>query len=141
MLITERTTVIINFKDIQKLIKESNYFFPKEVCGLISLETINKFKIRLYFHQTENSSKISGKFLISKSAIKKLRMEFWGCYKPICGVFHSHPFGKAVPSYSDKMNAIKTEYKIWAIYSVRFKQFRIFLMSKNIQSLAFEIEL
>lgn len=130
---------VINKEDVENLKQDAVGHFPKEVCGLITAEYVNKMKIKLSFYFVENKSKTNSGFLIPILEIEQLNRKLSGKNVWICGVFHSHPYGNAKPSYADILNGAKTRFKIWAIYSIRCKDLGLFHMGNLNRQLKYEI--
>lgn len=98
--------------------------FPREAAGLLLRREFKTFTF-LSFAPTPNEDNTLLSFRIRDAAIDRIAESLINSDTRICGCFHSHILGAARPSKKDRA-AKKMPGDLWLIYSVRFRNLRLF---------------
>lgn len=115
---------VIPIDQIGKLVTFVKQALPREAAGLLLRREFKSFTI-LSFAPTSNEENTLLSFRISDAAIDRIAESLMNRDTRICGCFHSHILGAARPSPKDSA-AIKKSGDLWLIYSVRFRNLRLF---------------
>lgn len=115
---------MIPLSGLSQLLKIVQAAFPREASGMILNHEITDSKI-LYFEQCSFNENTPFTFCIRNFEIERVTNSIIGTNKKIVGCFHSHVFGKAIPSSFD-IAASKLPGDLWAIYSVKYSDLRMY---------------
>ncbi|MEI9995953.1 MAG: Mov34/MPN/PAD-1 family protein [Rhizomicrobium sp.] len=96
--------------------------WPNEICGLlVGRPRAAALSIRL----TAGSANTPLSFRIADGEIAQVERSLEGSGEIVRGCFHSHVFGRAMPSRRDAAGAVHRG-ELWLIYSLRERRLRLF---------------
>lgn len=121
--------VLIPVNQIRFLLECVQRALPREASGLLLREDYGHGLV-LTFVPTSIYENTSSSFLIRTAAIKRISESLRGSPARIGGCFHSHTVGPAFPSKPD-CAATKGHGDIWLIYSVRFRDLKLFCWNSS----------
>jgi proteasome lid subunit RPN8/RPN11 len=98
--------------------------FPKEASGILVQQAYKRVSV-LSLVATSSEINTPTSFRIEDDAIESVQRSLAHTRARVCGYFHSHIGGPARPSSRDVAGA-KDQGELWLIYSVRFRDLRLF---------------
>jgi len=108
--------------DLVAAVRHSHKSFPTEACGVL---VGRRGSTLLSIRSTAGRDNTVISFTIADSEIAAIEQDLAGSNEAVRGCFHSHVFGRAIPSKRDAA-ARKRRGDLWLIYSLRFRQLRLF---------------
>ena len=115
---------LLEIAQLQKMVNHIEKAIPCEAAGII-LAKEYKQHTYLSFVETSVEENTLLSFRIRDKAINEIAESVKGTRLRICGCFHSHILGPALPSSYDCLTP-KKKGELWLIYSVRFLDINIF---------------
>ncbi len=130
--------VILTKKQREILVNHAQSNFPNESCALLFGIEDSKTSIVKDVFLAENVEKSPINFTISNEELLKGYKEAEQKKMDVVGIFHSHPYSKAIPSLTDKEFMVGNPV-IWIIFSNKYDEFKAYILESNLVQVSVKI--